>query len=351
MTPADVRRTLAALALGAAAGAASAMVGAPLPWLLGPFAAVAAASLLGADLGVPRPGRSLAQIVIGVAIGLYLTQDLLHAIVGIFPFILGAATASIAASGVLAVVLMRFTGIDRPTAFFGSMPGGVAEMSTLAEQFGGDATLVALAQAIRIAVVVMVVPPAIYLLAPPFAPDSLGAGAATTGNLLELGAMLVAACAFSALLSRTGFANHALMGGILAGGLAACLELSAARVPAPLLDLSQLLIGCALGARFSRGAAAGVGRLILAIVAGLLAFLTLAALMAVAISAATGIDVWTMILATIPGGIAEASITAKALHLGVGEVAAFHLVRIVLVITFCAPLFRLTRHFAGRDQA
>ena len=45
-------------------------------------------------------------------------------------------------------------------------------------------------------------------------------------------------------------------------------------------------------------------------------------------------------LAVSPGGMAEMSITAKVLHLGVPVVSAFHVVRIFLVIGFSEMVFR-----------
>ena len=47
-----------------------------------------------------------------------------------------------------------------------------------------------------------------------------------------------------------------------------------------------------------------------------------------------------MALAVSPGGMAEMSITARILHLGVPIVAAFHVVRIFLVIGFSEMVFR-----------
>jgi hypothetical protein len=47
----------------------------------------------------------------------------------------------------------------------------------------------------------------------------------------------------------------------------------------------------------------------------------------------------TLVLATAPGGIAEMSITAKVLELGVPVVTAFHVTRVVLLLTCTAPIF------------
>jgi hypothetical protein len=59
-----------------------------------------------------------------------------------------------------------------------------------------------------------------------------------------------------------------------------------------------------------------------------------------AIGILVGLPVPTMALAISPGGMAEMSITAKVLHLGVPVVSAFHVVRIFLVIGFSEIVFR-----------
>jgi uncharacterized membrane protein AbrB (regulator of aidB expression) len=70
-----------------------------------------------------------------------------------------------------------------------------------------------------------------------------------------------------------------------------------------------------------------------------LAALVLSAIFGIALAAATGLHAATLVLATAPGGIAEMSITAKVLELGVPIVTAFHVTRVVLLLTCTAPLF------------
>jgi len=61
--------------------------------------------------------------------------------------------------GVLSgVILARLAGIDRSTAFFASVPGGAAEMTLLGERYGARPDRIALAQSLRILIVVFVVP-------------------------------------------------------------------------------------------------------------------------------------------------------------------------------------------------
>ena len=73
------------------------------------------------------------------------------------------------------------------------------------------------------------------------------------------------------------------------------------------------------------------------------------ALFALVISALTELHPATLILATAPGGIAEMSITAKVLELGVPLVTAFHVSRVVILLTCTAPLFGWLRRRRRRE--
>jgi len=65
---------------------------------------------------------------------------------------------------------------------------------------------------------------------------------------------------------------------------------------------------------------------------------------------ASGMHAATAILATSPGGIAEMSLTAKTLQLGVPIVTAFHVIRMVALVLLIGPLFRLLRRLHGSRE-
>ena len=54
-----------------------------------------------------------------------------------------------------------------------------------------------------------------------------------------------------------------------------------------------------------------------------------------------------MILATSPGGIAEMSLTAKQLRLGVPIVTVFHVTRVVTLVLTCGLVYRWLASRAG----
>ena len=64
----------------------------------------------------------------------------------------------------------------------------------------------------------------------------------------------------------------------------------------------------------------------------------------------SGVSPATMILATSPGGIAEMSLTARTLELGVPMVTAFHATRMAALVIFIGPVYRLMRRRGDEDR-
>ncbi|MEQ8394389.1 AbrB family transcriptional regulator [Thalassobaculum sp.] len=328
----------ATLALGAAGGFALDLLHVPLAWLLGSLGAVAAAGLCGIELSVPPGGRQVGQLLLGTAIGLTFTAAVAEAVAGYAPVMILAALLSITYGVVAAYTLRRSAKVDDATAFFASVPGGVAEMSILAERNGGETAPVSLAQSLRILCVVITIPPVITVLGltgvDPFEPSTL------TFDPMGFGALLTLALAGGGLLAWRKVPNAWLLGPMAVAVLITVSESHLSSMPTPLLNLSQVLIGATLGLRYRRDRLLALRRFLPSAVLSTVVLVGLNVATGALIGLIVGIPVATMALAVSPGGMAEMSITAKVLHLGVPIVSAFHVVRIFLVIGFSETVFR-----------
>ncbi len=327
------------LAIGAAGGFALDLLHVPLAWLLGSLGAVAAAGLAGGyELAVPPGGRQLGQMLLGTAIGLTFTPAVTEIVAGYAPVMVLAAVLSILYGVAAAWSLRRTAGVDDATAFFSSVPGGVAEMSILAERHGGHTAPVSLAQSLRILCVVTTIPPAITLLGltgiDPFQPVSLGF------DPMGFAALVTLAFAGGGLLAWRRIPNAWLLGPMAVAVLVTATRSDLSSMPVGLLNLSQVLIGSTLGLRYRRDRLLSLRRFLAPAVLSTVVLVGLNVLTGAIIGLAVGLPVPTMALAVSPGGMAEMSITAKVLHLGVPVVSAFHVVRIFLVIGFSELAFR-----------
>jgi membrane AbrB-like protein len=339
------RRLALTLVLAALGAAACLLIGTPLPWLIGPLLVAAAASLRSARLAGDVALRSVGQWVIGTALGLYFTPQ----VVGFV-----ASHGSAIAAGIVWALLLgaafgaflrwanpQLAGIDRATVFFSSAIGGAAEMSTLAERHGGRMDLVAAAHTVRILLVVVIVPFGFQWAGLQGVDATLpGTEQVQLGGLAALLALTGLGCW---LLLRRHVPNAWMLGplAVAAALTASGIELSA--LPKWMTNAGQLCIGVSLGARFTPGFVHSAPRWLATVALGTLGMIVLSAGYAWGIARFTGLHPATLLLGTSPGGIAEMCITAKVLQLGVPIVTAFHVTRMSAVVLLAGPLFRWTR--------
>lgn len=332
-------RVAGALAVSTLGGAAFAWIGTPLPWMLGSLFAMGAMQLAGARLRELPGGRDAGMLVVGVTLGLYFTPPVVAEVSAYWPWFVFLGFAAIGFGAASALVLMRLAPVSRATAFFGSMPGGASDMATMGERHGAIAADVALAHTLRLLVVVTAIPIAITLAGfsatEDYRPVTVALDAAGLATLL--GAAAVAGFAAKRVGTPTAFT----LGPLFLTVAITLVGLQLSSVPSALTNAAQVLLGCSLGARFERGFLASAPRLALAMIPALGAMLALATLVGWIIAATSGIHLGTALLSAAPGGVAEMSITAKVLRMGVAFVTAAHVTRYIIVVLFAGPVYRL----------
>ena len=152
-----VARGLFGLSVGIAGGLLFQWLETPIPWLLGPIFAVAGVNLAGLPARGPAGCRQGGQIILGTVIGLYFTPEIAGLVLAHLPWMALVAIVAIALGGFGAVVHMRLAGLDGPTAFFASVPGGMAEMITLGARYHAEPVALTLSQTIRVTIVVVTI--------------------------------------------------------------------------------------------------------------------------------------------------------------------------------------------------
>jgi membrane AbrB-like protein len=310
----------------------------PLPWLIGPLVAVALASMLHGRLESPPGGREVGQWIIGVALGLYFSPDVVREIVRLAPWVALAVVFALALGWLGSWLLTMIAATDRPTSFFGMAIGGASEMAVLAERHGGQVERVAAAHSLRIMLVVLIVP----LLLNAFDIHGLDPYVPSARAFAWPGfALLVAVTGAAALaLGRIGAPNSWMIGPLAAAAVVTATGTTWSALPAPVVNGGQLLIGVGLGARFTPEFFAAAPRFLAAVAAITLVYLALAAAFGLLLAAGSGLHWSTAVVATTPGGIGEMALTAQALRLGVPIVTAFHAIRMAAVVLTVGALYR-----------
>jgi membrane AbrB-like protein len=339
-----LRSFLPALALAFVAAWICILLDTPLPWMIGPLFATAAACMRGARLAAPVQAREAGQWAIGTALGLYFSAPVVAALARFAPWIVLAVSFALALGTFGGWLLRRISGVDRATAYFAMAVGGASEMAVQGERHGARVDRVAAAHSLRIMMVLATIPFLVRWMASHGYAHGLDnfVQAARTVDYRGLLVLIGATSAGALLLKRAGVPNAWVIGPLaVALGLTAS-GVNLSRLPEWMIGAGQLLIGVSLGTRFTPAFVHTAPRFLGSVAACTLATVLLAAGFSLALAYAAGIAPATMLLATSPGGIAEMSLTARVLHLGVPVVTAFHVARMAVVVLVIGPLYRLS---------
>jgi membrane AbrB-like protein len=340
-------RVLATLLLALAAAALCLALRTPLPWMIGPLLAVSLASIAGAPTASHTPLRNAGQWTIGTALGLYFTPQVVALVAGVWWAIaLAIGWALLLGWGfgrwLHGLHARRMPHVPaksmRATTYFAGAIGGASEMTLLSESAGARTDLVAAAHSLRLVVVTIAIPFAMQWsglhgieINPPMVRE------VNAGGLL----LLALATGVGGLAMRAlGRTNPWFMGPLVVAMAFTIAGQSLSAVPTWMSNAAQLVIAVSLGVRFSREFLHTAPRWLGSVALGTAAMLVLCAGAAWLLAWATGLHPATMILAASPGGIAEMSITAKVLQLGVPVVTAFQVCRLVAVLLLVGPMYR-----------
>jgi membrane AbrB-like protein len=315
----------------------------PLPWMIGPLFATAAACMLGAPLHAPIQVRAAGQWAIGTALGLYFTAPVVAALVSYSGWIVLAVLFALVLGVVAGKLLHRISGADRCTSFFAMAVGGASEMATQGERHGAAVERVAAAHSLRIMMVVGIIPYAIRW----WGGHGLGAGldlfvpGAAQVSYGPLMLLVLLTCLGGVALMRLDVPNAWVIGPLLVAIALTAGGVHLSRLPEWMIRAGQLFIGISLGTRFTPQFVHTAPRFLASCAACSLLMMVVAAGFGLSLAGLGGINPGTAILATSPGGIAEMSLTARVLHLGVPIVTAFHVSRMVAVVLLIGPLYRI----------
>lgn len=338
-----LRPTIEALVLALVAAGLCAWLGTPLPWMIGPLFATAIARMAGRKLHSPVVLREAGQWAIGTALGLYFTPAVLVVLSRYVGFIAAGVVFALVLGAFCGWVLHKLSGVDRTTAFFSMAIGGASEMATQGEQHGARVDRVAAAHSLRIMMVVAIIPFAFKFA------DVHGLDAyVPAARVIHYGglALLVVLTSVGAIaLKRIGVPNAWVIGPLLIAVLLSAYGMNLSALPEWMVRMGQLLIGVSLGTRFTPEFLHTAPRYLASVAACTLLAIGLAAAFGLGIAAWSGIHPATALLSTSPGGIAEMSLTAKTLQLGVPIVTAFQSTRMVVLVLVTGQIYRLGKHW------
>jgi membrane AbrB-like protein len=329
----SLRRFATTLAISAAGGFLAILLGIPAGWLAGGMLAVAIASLAGVNTDFPTPVRPPLFLVLGIYAGSGVSQET------IVQMRTWPASFAILAVSVVALIagsyvwLHRRCGWDRNAALLSSSPGALTFILATAEGVRTDLKKVAIAQSIRLLILIEAIPLVAFLVGLPPLPE----GAVAVARAEDVTMMFAAAIPAGFVLERL-----SLPGGWMLGGLAATAALLLSGIvegtlPAYLLVPCTVAIGAMAGSRFRPGDLA-----VLPHIAGpaLVAFAIAALISAGGAALVTllfGVNFIQTLLAFAPGGFEALTIVAFQVNVDPAYVAAHHVARF-LALAAAVPI-------------
>ena len=333
-------RVMLALAIGTAGGALFWLLALPLPWMLGALIAMLGAVLAGLPVAGPDKARTAVSAVIGVMLGAGFRPELIGQLGDWALSLLVLCLYMVVAAALVVPFYRRIGGMDRKTAFFAAMPGGINDMTLIGEAMGADPRRIILAHAARIVLTVGVI--AVVF--------RFGMGLDLTGIALpqhgpltarDIGLLLLSGGVGVLLGQLLKLPAPALLGPMLLSAGVHVAGWTTGSVPAWLVVVAQVVLGTIMGGRFLGTPPSMVLRALWLAFWATVLMLGASVLFAVLFHGLFGQSVAQVLLAYAPGGLTEMSLVALASGGDVAYISVHHIVRISIIIAVAPLILRV----------
>lgn len=330
--------------------------GIPIAWMMGSLLFAAVLSSLPIKWhesqikknGIHPYWRQIGQAILGIELGRSISVSIMDTFGDYFFIIIVMVISSIAFAFLSGIVVWRFSKANMMTSLFGTTPGGISAMPTIAEEVGANAFVVSIIQTLRIVLVVGVIP----FVAGTFTTRTTAMaleshqGSFSIESLFFTGCLIIGALAGAFVSKLIKMPAPWLVGSMLGAAMVQLLfpvlfgHAGATFWPHELIIFAQVLIGSSIGSRVNKNMFKGLGRIV---TVGLLSSLFLVISMLLCsylISIMTRIPLVTCILAFAPGGVAEMATAALALRADSTFVVAVQSLRLITILLLLPPIFR-----------
>lgn len=322
-------RTGETLLIGGAGAALLVLLRVPAGAVLGALLATAGASLAGRVLGWPGYMRQALYLQLGYSAGATVTPAAVAAVL-LWPLSLVALAATALAMWAVGwAVFRRLSPSDGRTAFYAASPGALGTVLVLAEQDGTDVRKVAVAQSLRLLILVSLAPLATATGRPEIFPPQSPA---------LIGGLAGWAVAVASVLVGWRLARHLrwpaapFMGSLVASMLIHATGLVQSKLPSEFVLVSGAALGALIGSRFAGlgfGDLAREARACLALV-GVMALIGVP--VGIVVGDAVGVGPLAGVMAFAPGSMEVLVAVSLTLNAHPAYVAVHHLARTILLL-------------------
>ncbi|GAB6254809.1 AbrB family transcriptional regulator [Peribacillus sp. N1] len=330
----------------------------PIPWLLGPMAALLIASRFkNVKLIWPVSVRNTGLIIVGYSIGISFTKSSLSDMISHLPSMLILTTLIVLVCACSAFVMSKYSGIDYPTSLTSSIPGGLSQIVVFAEDMKGiDITTVTFFHVTRVIMVVFLVP--LLIISPIFAANSTNDSSKITDNvipewsgLFPLIFLFALICFLAARIGKI-FKLPApyFLGPVIVAAAIGLLGLQGPPLPPTLLDISQFMVGGYIGLLLKPEQLNNKRKtLLLALMNGLI-LISATMFFSFLLTQYYDLSTITGFLSLAPGGMDQMGIIAQEVNADVSTVTSYQLFRMAFIYAAVPPLLKLVLKISLRRK-
>lgn len=340
------RRAAETLAIAAVGGLVLNWAAFPAGLVIGSLLGVATAALCGRPVHVPVPLSRAISVLVGISLGAVVTPETLKGLAA-FP----ASVAVLAVSTLLMITatssyLRLVHGWDAQSALFGSSPGALAQVMTLASEYKADLRAIAIVQTMRVMALTLGIPAGLAYFGMTVGSGGLMARFVAAGppSIFELLILVVSSTVLAWLVFR-----FRLPGGLMFGAMLCSAVLHGGGYIHSILPwwvayAAVIGIGAMTGSRFANTNPYTLLRFLGAALGSFAVAMTVAALSVLLLTTFMSVRAADAVLAFAPGAQDTMMVLSLALHLDPVFVGALQLSRFLLV-SFLVPLLA---HRIGR---
>lgn len=348
--------------LSSLGGYALASTGMSLGWLIGSLIVASILSswrpkwsgIVNDQAGLPGYWRWIGQFILGIELGRKITASVIYTFLDNWALILITLVLSILFSLLSGLVLWRYSHTDLMTSLFGTAPGGLSSMPSIADEVGANTLVVSIVQTIRILSVLLIVPFMTHFLPldNSMTVDSsklkFAGEVAINGTSLLWTVVIVVGAWCGYMVGKWIKLPAPWLVGAMIG---VCLIQSLLSVyfgqepiswwPHWLINVSQILIGTSIGSRLNKQMFTGLGKVVVVGLLSSIGLIFFMFLLAWIVSITANIPLITTVLAFAPGGLAEMATISVLIHADIGFVVTVQILRILVVLITLPPIIKL----------
>jgi membrane AbrB-like protein len=248
----------------------------------------------------------------------------------------------------------RITGMDFTTSLCGASPGMMSAMLILANDLGGNISVVAVMHSLKIVAIIVLMPVITGFFQPGEGALKIADSLAVNSLPLHYGklAFLIAGGFFAVrILRRTPVPSVEFLGGMLVAAVCNPLFLQIKSSPVLWQIFAIWIIGTSVGTQMSRESLASIKKYTRACIVLVASQAAVGLLLGWILYTTTTIDPVTALIGACPTGMDAMVILAAEMHTNVPLVAAMHTARVIIVILLMPLIIRrVTRkHGAGES--